>query len=177
MEYCTNCGEPLQGAKRFCASCGFRTPDAGKEPEDTDPEMDRSEVMMPPERDDGIEGDYIKDGNDFLERRAAKRAPPVEERPGHLREEEPRRERGFIPGCASCGKEGAAICIFCDKGICSDHSKKMAIMVNNMPSSRKVTACEACAAEKVGQVPTAPEAREADFLYSVKPYHEWGYGD
>jgi hypothetical protein len=87
------------------------------------------------------------------------------------------RERAFVPNCHECGKNGEEICIFCEKGLCKEHAKKMAIMVNNMPASRIVGACAACASDKAGQVPTVPEAREADHLYSIKPHHEWGLTD
>ena len=85
--------------------------------------------------------------------------------------------RGFIPACSECGSDGEATCIFCEKGLCGDHSKKMAVMVNNIASSRTVAACDECSKAQVGKVPMAPAARAADFRYAIKPYHEWGFTD
>ena len=95
----------------------------------------------------------------------------------NLADEEPVREREFIPNCKACNKTGEVVCIFCDTGLCEEHQKKMAVMVNNIASSRVVSACDECSKDKVGKVPAAPVAKEADFLYAIKPYHEWGFVD
>ncbi len=175
MDYCTNCGSPLAGAMRFCASCGFRVPEGKLKPEDVDPSLDRTSFV-------GAHEDEDEEVMEVLEEARESRPPPPpapepQDRPSHLEKEEPIRDRGFTPSCDVCGKGGEAVCIFCDKGLCAEHSKKMAVMVNNIPSSRTVAACESCGKSRVGQVPTAPTAREADFLYAIKPYHEWGYVD
>ena len=153
MAYCTNCGQPLAGAGKFCANCGYRTPSGSSAKEDVDPDMDRTAIMGAPEGDEGeVEEDL--DGNSFLSRRQMARdaqgeegeeavtvVPDDEGVPEHLKKEEPLPARGYVPNCAECGGNGVDVCIFCDKGVCKEHSRRMAIMVNNIPSSRVVAAC------------------------------------
>ena len=173
MAYCTSCGAPLAGAQKFCASCGYKVP-SGKAAE-PDPELDRtSQVGYTAVAEEEVE---VAREEPEPEPEPEPPAPPApEERPDHLREEEPIR-RGFIPSCDVCGNDGESACIFCEKGLCGEHSKKMAVMVNGIASSRTVAACDGCSKDKVGTVPTAPAARAADFLYAIKPYHEWGFTD
>jgi len=179
MAYCSNCGAPLMGAQRFCSSCGFKVP--GPSEDKGEQELDRTSRLFAPEKaeDEPGEGEEA----DREEPAALEDGPKPLVEPSfgfpqeHLADEEPIREMGFIPPCKECGKSGEAVCIFCDAGLCDEHGKKMAIMVNNIASSRTVRACAACAKEKVGKVPAAPVAKEADFLYAIKPYHEWGFVD
>lgn len=189
MAYCTNCGASLAGAGKYCASCGYKAPSGAAAQERVDPEMDRTAIMSAPgEGGEEVEDDM--DGESFLSRRHMTRedrdgeggegvlvVPDSEDVPEHLKKEELMPARGYVPNCAECGKQGVDVCIFCEKGVCREHSRQMAIMVNSIPSSRVVAACKKCAEAHVGEVPTAPVAREADFLYAVKPYHEWGYVD
>jgi hypothetical protein len=171
MDYCTNCGEALTGAKRFCAKCGFEVPSSrGEVP---DPDLDRTSLMGVPDAEE--EGTEEGRGSAGATREEPPAAPePVEKRPPHLKKEEPRQDLGFVPSCDVCGGAGEAKCLFCEKGLCKQHMKKMAVLVNGIASSREVPSCEDCSKKRVGKVPTAPEAKEADFLYAIKPYHEWG---
>ena len=177
MSFCTNCGESLSGAKQFCASCGFRVPASSDEA--PDPNLDRTSVLSRPETQESESPRREEEESPARPPRAPQEpefeTPPPPKPP--MGEEEPMRDRAFLPHCHVCNKTGDDICIFCEKGLCKEHSKKMAIMVNNMPASRIVGACESCSKDKIGQVPTVPEAKEADHLYSIKPHHEWGLAE
>lgn len=150
MAYCTNCGEPLSGAKRFCNRCGYEN----NVPEPAARDRGREEK--------GFERDAI---GDFRVEDARVEVTSLR------KDDAPSRPSGGP--CAFCGEKGTAECHFCKKTLCGSCSVQMKIFLHRSPFGSPVASCRECSVLKDGKPPTKDEAERAAAFFQIKPYHEW----
>ncbi len=159
MPFCSNCGEELKGARKYCNKCGYKIQDDEYEL------LKQSSTLKVTETEEANRKEEEQKDAEVVEKPTEKIVIP----PGA-------KVKSKIPKsttCLICGEKTDDICFFCDYAVCKDHSVKMQVLADKSKIGNIIFSCSKCATKKEGRQPTKDEAAEIGFFFTIKPYHEW----
>jgi len=169
LVFCSNCGQELIGAKRFCTKCGYKIEESDlrslKETPQSSSRDDKYDSEAYPDEDGDEESQDKNLDNEAEEsHRYRLRAPPD----AVVKEKIPKSTH-----CLVCNTKTDDICFFCNFAICNKHNIDMQMYADNAKFGNVIHSCSECSGQKNGRQPTTDEASEIGFFFKIKPYHEW----
>ena len=188
LVFCSNCGQELTGAKKFCTVCGYQLSMDEYRAVSQD-EKDRAYTHHKKEEVKNTKPTYSKDEyeddeddnevvEEELEDASEIKSAEISGRPsnGYTKTPPGTIVKEKIPKstlCTICNTKTDEICFFCDWAICKRHSVNMQIVTDTGRFGNVIQSCPECANIKNGRQPTQEEAADVGFFFKIKPYHEW----
>ena len=183
MTFCSNCGQDLKGAMKYCSTCGYKITDAERElikksseiADNKENRFLRNESSQDSSLDDDDDDD-LEPAEEAAESSKQQQSQPLQSQQLPVRPPPGATVKAKLPKstkCSVCNNTTDDICFFCDYAVCNTHSLNMQVFSDNAKFGNTIQSCPECADKKNKKQPSKDEASDIGFFFNIRPYHEW----